>query len=352
MTQKKTLVELLHDLEQEMLRLGYTESTMRFYRRRWSMLLQFAQEHDEKCFSERLGIAFIEKYFHILEKDFEKTLSQADTQELRIIRIIGDFQLHGTVLRRCCKYKKLLTDPTFISISDRFKSYCETKSYSKVTVEHYVKQSERLMDYLVSQGIKCCKAITLLLLDNYIKTLSGFTYKTVEQNICSIRAFLRFLLSEQEIEKDLASKMPMVQARKQTRIPSVWTKDELKKLIEAIDRGSPKGKRDYAIILLACCLGLRCTDIKNLKQDNFHWEIGSHTVNHINLTTLSDEAMDYELGQSKADLVNHGLNIKSFDHPCLRPYTKAPPQMGILAASNLAPLFFHHPLESFESFVR
>jgi integrase len=64
----------------------------------------------------------------------------------------------------------------------------------------------------------------------------------------------------------------MVQARKQTRIPSVWTEDELKKLIAAIDRGSPKGKRDYAIILLACCLGIRCTDIKNLRMENFRWE--------------------------------------------------------------------------------
>ncbi|MBP6919339.1 MAG: tyrosine-type recombinase/integrase [Legionellaceae bacterium] len=71
---------------------------------------------------------------------------------------------------------------------------------------------------------------------------------------------------------DFAAKTPMVQARKQTRIPSVWTTEELRRLIEVIDRGSPKGKRDYAIILLACCLGMRCTDIKNLKMDNFHWE--------------------------------------------------------------------------------
>ena len=63
----------------------------------------------------------------------------------------------------------------------------------------------------------------------------------------------------------------MVQARKQTRIPSVWTTDELKKLIGAIDRESPKGKRDYAIILLACCLGMRSSDIKHLKMENFHW---------------------------------------------------------------------------------
>ena len=73
------------------------------------------------------------------------------------------------------------------------------------------------------------------------------------------------------MQTDFAAKTPMVQARKQTRIPSVWTTDELKKLIGAIDRESPKGKRDYAIILLACCLGMRCSDIKHLKMENFHW---------------------------------------------------------------------------------
>lgn len=64
--------------------------------------------------------------------------------------------------------------------------------------------------------------------------MAGYTYKTVEQNICSLRAFFRFLLDIGEIQTDFASKTPMVQARKQTRIPSVWTEDELKKLIAAI----------------------------------------------------------------------------------------------------------------------
>jgi integrase/recombinase XerD len=128
------------------------------------------------------------------------------------------------------------------------------------------------MDYLSSQGINSCKEIDLTLINSYIKTLAGYTYKTVEQNICSLRTFFRFLLETGEVQTDFAAKTPMVQARKQTRIPSVWTGDELKKLIAVIDRGSPKGKRDYAMILLACCLGIRCTDIKNLRVENFLWE--------------------------------------------------------------------------------
>lgn len=270
--EKKPLTELLYDLEQEMLRLGYTDGSMQFYRRRWQMLQQFAQQRGEMYYSERLGIDFVEHYFSIFEKDFDHTFSQSETQELRIIRMLGDFQLHHTVLRRYYKHKEILTNPYFMEISNRFYQYCQYKDYSHVTTDHYVKQSARFMDYLSSQAVTECKEITLPLINNYIKTLAGYTYKTVEQNICSMRTFFRFLRETGEVEVDFAAKTPMVQARKQTRIPSVWTTDELKQLITAIDRGNPKGKRDYAIILLACCLGLRCTDIKNLKMENFRWE--------------------------------------------------------------------------------
>jgi site-specific recombinase XerD len=269
--QNKTLVELLQSLEQEMLRLKHTEGSMQFYRRRWRKLLQFAQERGEIYYSEQLGIDFVKKYFKIFNKDFNSILSQSKVQELRIIRMIGDFQLHHTILCRYYKHKQLLTEPHFIAISNQFKQYCIDRDYSKVTINHYVNKSAKFMDYFAAQNILNCKDISLELIHAYIKTLAGFTYKTVEQNICSMRAFFRFRLEIKEIQIDFAAKTPMVQARKQTRIPSVWTIDELKKLIAAIDRGSPKGKRDYAIILLACCLGMRCSDIKNLTAENFHW---------------------------------------------------------------------------------
>jgi integrase/recombinase XerD len=270
--QEKLLKELLKELEQELLRLGYTEGSMSFYRNRWKKIMQFAGEKNELYYSEQLGINFVESHYQIFEKDFDKTLSQRDTQELRIIRMIGDFQLHHTVLRRFYKHREIITDSYYKDISNNFKKHCNQKDYSKVTVDHYVKQSEYFMDYLVSQGIRYCNDINLPVINGYIRTLAGYTYKTVEQNICSIRSFLRYLQEQDILKTDLASKTPMIQARKQTRIPSVWTKEELNTLIGAIDRGSPKGKRDYAIILLACVLGLRVTDIKNLTFDCFHWE--------------------------------------------------------------------------------
>lgn len=270
--QPQTLHGLLQDLEQELLRLGYTKGSMAFYHNRWRKLESFADRKGKLCYTEQLGIDFVQEYFGITQDDFSRTLNQAQTQELRVIRMVGDFQLHHAVLRRYLKHRELLTDPYFIETSQRFEHYCaKAKDYSKSTVEHYIKQSGYFMDYLAAHGAHDFTGIGMDTINAYILTLSGFSYKTVEQNICSLRAFFRFLFGEGVISADFASKMPMIKARKQTSIPSVWAREELTKLIGAIDRASPKGKRDYAIILIACRLGLRCKDIKDLRMGDFHW---------------------------------------------------------------------------------
>lgn len=268
---KTYLPDLISELEQELLRLGYTKGSMTFYRRRWNQLMAYAEDRGECYYTEQLGMDFLKEFFGVTQEDFSRTLPQAETQEIRVIRMVGDFQLHHAVLRRYLKHKEILTTPFFVDIRSRFQSSCEKKGYSQVTTEHYVKQSSYLMDYLAAQGMNDFTAVTLDTVNAYIRTLAGFSYKTVEQHICSLRAFFRFLYQEGIMPDDFAAKMPMVKARKQTAIPSVWTHEELKQLVGAIDRGSPKGRRDYAIILIACRLGLRCTDIKNLCFENFNW---------------------------------------------------------------------------------
>jgi len=94
-------------------------------------------------------------------------------------------------------------------------------------------------------------------------------------------------------------------------VSRVWTKEELTKLIGAIDRANPKGKRDYAIILIACRLGLRCRDIKNLRMTDFHWAekklcfVQSKTRQPMELPLVSDvgwAVIDYlKYGRPKVD---------------------------------------------------
>ena len=114
--------------------------------------------------------------------------------------------------------------------------------------------------------------ITMDLCNSYLKTLAGYSFKTVEQNVCGVRHFLRFLYSSGRIQNNYAEKIHMPPISKSAKIPSAWQADELKAMLAAIDRNNPIGKRDYAMILLACVLGLRVGDIKNLRFRNFDWE--------------------------------------------------------------------------------
>jgi integrase/recombinase XerD len=258
------------------------------------MLLEFAQERDEIYYSENLGIDFVEKKFNIFQKDFKGILKRSDVQNLRVIRMLGDFQLHGSVLRRYYKHKEILDNQHFIGVIEDFKQYCADKDCSAVTIGHYTKLSAKFLDYVDSHKLTSCSEINLSLINNYIKTLAGYTYKTVEQQLCSLRAFVKYLHINSLVSTDYSLKIPMIQSRKQTRIPSVWSVDDLKKLIAAIDRGNPMGKRDYAIILLACRLGLRVSDIKRLTFENFHWDtkqlvlVQSKTRTTINLPLVQD----------------------------------------------------------------
>ena len=313
------LQDLLRDLEQELLRLGYTKNTMTFYRSRWRKLREFATKNGHVHYSEQLGIDFVRESYGIMPDDFARTLNQAQTQELRVIRMVGDFQLHRAVLRRYWKHRELLTDPYCVEISQQFADYCvAAKDYSKSTVNHYVTQSAHFMDYLVAQGIHDFSGLHLETINAYIRTLAGFSYKTVEQNIASLRAFFRFLLGAGIIHTDLAAKMPMVKARKQTAIPSVWTLDELTKLLGAIDRGSPKGKRDYAIILMACRLGLRCTDIKNLRLSDFHWT--EKTLSFVQSKTRQPMELPLvpEVGWAVIDYLKYGRPTVNSDRVFVR----------------------------------
>ena len=50
-------------------------------------------------------------------------------------------------------------------------------------------------------------------------------------------------------------------------------------------------------------------------QNTYNWEIGSHTVSHPELPTLSTDDIAFELKQSKADLLAQGLQVSSFASP-------------------------------------
>jgi integrase len=117
-------------------------------------------------------------------------------------------------------------------------------------------------------GMARCDAGTV---EAFVAALAGYQFKTVEQKLCALRSFLRFASGDGLVDVALVDAVPAVKSRKQTSIPSVWDPADVTKIVDAVDRGNPSGKRDYAIILLVTRLGLRGIDVKRLEFSDFDW---------------------------------------------------------------------------------
>ena len=102
------------------------------------------------------------------------------------------------------------------------------------------------------------------MIGSFVATLAGYQAKTVEHKLCGLRSLLRFAAGEGLIEESVLLAVPAARSTRQARIPSVWDPGDVAKVLAAIDRGNPSGKRDHAMILLIGRLGLRCVDVKRL----------------------------------------------------------------------------------------
>ena len=267
----EVITERLKQLLQEN---NYSPATIRFYEREWNKIQTFLQEtHGRTEYNMERGLDYLEKQYGFVTKCNDGTLSQQRVQLLRVVHMLEDYRLHQVLTRRYYASKNPIILNTYYSnIFTDYKNNLISSQLSKVTVDHYKKISKTFIDYLQQLKVESIKDITMDICNSYLKTLAGLSFKTIEQQVCGIRHFLRFLYSSNLIINDYAEKIHMPVVSKNAKIPSTWKLDELKAILSVIDRNSPIGKRDYAMILLACVLGLRVGDIKLLRFENFNWE--------------------------------------------------------------------------------
>lgn len=267
---KVTIRELTTLLEQELIRVGYKDATLNYYRENWKRIITYFDERGEQFFSETTAMQYVDGKCDFFAKEKAGLLTQSNIYLFRIIRMMGDFQQHGIVLRRYHRSLSRINNPKNLKLLDGFQEHCKISDYAISTQKSYCRIAENFICFTEAHDL-CLENLTAENLTAFVKTLMGYSYKMVEFVLCGTRAFLRFLHSKKILPTDLSESLPCMQARKQTRIPSVWKKDDLLKLLAAIDRGNPSGKRDYAIILLVTSLGLRCIDVKHLTFSNFNW---------------------------------------------------------------------------------
>jgi len=94
----------------------------------------------------------------------------------------------------------------------------------------------------------------------------------------ALRSFFRFLVLCGQTSRDLSHSIPMVRKYRSTVMPAFLSPEEVRRVLKAVDRSTPSGRRDHAILLLLARLGLRAGEIVSLELDDIGWRVGEIVV--------------------------------------------------------------------------
>jgi hypothetical protein len=255
--------ELVSGLDAELVRLGYKAATMVWYRGCWRRLERFFASRGVQEFSLDLAMAWVDQACGgFFNKEHAGTLKPTDVYLFRVAQMLDDFAVHGAVLRRYSRTVGKLTAGQ-AGVVAGFRAWLQAGDCAASTVRAYGTVAGEFLAFTGRRG--GLAGLDAGVIGAFVATLAGYQAKTVEHKLCAVRSFLRFARDSGLVGEAVLEAVPAAKPARQARVPSVWDPAEVTKILRAVDRGNPCGKRDYAIILLITRLGLRGIDVKRLR---------------------------------------------------------------------------------------
>lgn len=150
--------------------------------------------------------------------------------------------------------------------------------------------------------------------------------------MCSrLRSFLRYLQVEGLIAHDLAACVPSVRKWRFTALPTYLSAAQLEKVLQCCDQNAASGRRDYAVLLLLCRLGLRAQEVATLTLDDIDWHAGQFRV-HGKGRQQAIMPLPRDVGAAIAAYLQRGRPVSDRRELFLRahpPHSGFPPTSGI-----------------------
>lgn len=300
--------ELVAVVLAKMKELNYAKTSITNYRRFYSRVIRFAEERGDIYFSEELGSDFLKKYYRYhIDTIHEAAPTKKLSAQIRYIRVLGDFQIHGVILRR--KLGPLAATSCPIQFEEGFESYClecQDRHFSQQGNYTRMNRIKHFLFFLDEHSIQSYNSITPAYLSGYVKTFVNLKSKSVRTTLVAMRCFLRHLYLNGFIQQNLADMLPKLKDYYAPSIPRVWKASEVKTVLDTIDRGNPTGKRDYAMLLLVARLGLRASDLKAMRLENIRWNTNSiEIIQHKTKAPVSFPLLN-DIGWAIIDYLKNG----------------------------------------------
>lgn len=112
------------------------------------------------------------------------------------------------------------------------------------------------------------------LLDFVLQQSEHYPPGQVQSLASALRSFCRFLCVSGRQDRDLSTALPPIADAHREALPRYLSEAQLEAVLGAVDRRTPVGQRDYALLLCLARLGLRAGEVARLTLEDVDWAAG------------------------------------------------------------------------------
>jgi site-specific recombinase XerD len=151
----------------------------------------------------------------------------------------------------------------------------DARALSRQTIINYRPVVRDFLNFRFSNGEVSLIQLRAVDVINFVqKRISRLNMRRAKIITTALRSFLSYARYRGDITSDLAAAVPIVANWSLSSIPRAIGRNEVTRLLASIDRDTPVGCRDYAMILALARLGLRSSEIVSLELDDIDWVAG------------------------------------------------------------------------------
>jgi site-specific recombinase XerD len=299
---------------------GQAPGTLKNYQNSFSVFEKYLDKHGISRVDEDVCLEYI--YLKTGRKLYsfnEKTLDSNINRRMKPLHLLLMYLNTGKFLYQPRKIKEPFVCPEgFLDEYDMFVKECRQRGYANATFNSNVQKMQYFLKYLDSVHISSSDEITLGHIGDFIAMYDGSAVKYVGTILYVLRNYLSFLYQNGFICSDLSSLLPKIRVMRNASIPYAWKKGDVIKLLNVIDREDPKGKRDYAILLMIARLGLRISDIRSMKLSSLNWNRKTISLNMVKTKQPIELPILDDIGWAIIDYLKNGRPTTSCDNLFVR----------------------------------
>jgi len=279
------------------------------YRTVWNKLELFLKNEKVEIFDTTTGKNFLKYLFG--DKDHAQ-MTAYEKFHVRVIHDLIEYLETGTILRLKAPQNQLSG-----SIGNLMIEYIQYRHSTRIadqTAYMYKLYLSGFLDFLGKCNIIAINEVNHTHILMYIKEIKTIHEATIKRNIIVLRNFFRYLYEKGLLAKDYSRFIPKDGYKNRVKLPSIYSEQEIQQLLKAVNRGNSVGKRDYAILLLAARLGLRASDLANLRLSQLEWEQNQIFINQLKTGEPLELPLLPEIGNAIIDYLKYGRPQSDLPH--------------------------------------